>query len=128
MDHDIISTQDHIKRSEETHGKWTLPEDAAKIQLESDPICSSSGCEKSKIGAKKMHPMNYFVPNFGADRTISGVADTHESLDWGEKALDHKWFDAKRNKPKDPISYVDSEPLDPEMIAPLSNLEEQQNV
>lgn len=130
MDQDIIATQDHIKNAEATHGKWDLPKpkDDAAVQIQSDPICSSAGCEYSKIKPKKMHPMNYFVPNFGGDRSLSGVLDTHESLEWSEKALDHKWLDAKKGKPKDPIIYDDSKPLDPEMITSLSNLKEQQNV
>jgi hypothetical protein len=37
------------------------------IQLNSDPICPSSGCEERKI---KERPMNYFVPNFGVDSDI----------------------------------------------------------
>jgi len=65
--------------------------------------------------------MNYFVPNFGQDH---GINESFNSLDWAEKALDHKWLDAKKSKPKDPIIYDDSRPLDPDMITSLNNLKE----
>ena len=42
-------------------GDWGL------VQLNSDPICPSSGCEERTI---KGRPMNYFVPNFGTDSDI----------------------------------------------------------
>lgn len=51
---------------------WDIsaPEEEAALQLESDPICSSAGCEKRK---SKKHPMDYFVPNFGRDTDILNV-------------------------------------------------------
>lgn len=47
--------------------------------------------------------MNYFVPNFGKDHDIKR---THESLEWAEKDLKHKWVfkgypDKKKDHPKD---------------------------
>jgi len=119
QDKDIIDTQDHIKQTEkklntkfepkqDDNGNWIVPEAAnnksysykSLVQLESDPICSSAGCNynSEKPGA---HPMNYFVPNFGADR--EHVVDTHGSLLWAEKALNHKWDPVlKKDLPKGP--------------------------
>jgi hypothetical protein len=54
----------------------------------------------STIKPAKSHPMNYFVPNFGADHDIN---HNHASLDWAEKSLNHVWKDAKKGKPRDII-------------------------
>lgn len=90
LDGDVVGTQESISHVEKTSGKkwnpvqdengeWIVPEPfsnksynykkSALLQLDSqsDPICSSAGCEKSKIKAKNEHPMNYFVPDFGKD-------------------------------------------------------------
>jgi hypothetical protein len=41
------------------------------VQLQSDPICSSSGCTQYKHDEQKpSYPMDYFVPNFGVDHHI----------------------------------------------------------
>jgi hypothetical protein len=44
------------------------------VELNSDPICSSSGCDQYKHPDSKDETwdMNYPVPNFGMDRDISG--------------------------------------------------------
>lgn len=112
MDKDIVDTQKHIDDAEKKHGKWKIDLKGALVQLESDPICSSAGCEKSPIKPKNSHPMDYFVPNFGQDHD---VLHNFNSLDWAEKSLDHKWLNAKKGKPKDPIIYDDSRPLDTEI-------------
>jgi hypothetical protein len=46
----------------------------AEINLESDPICSSSGCDQYKHPKSKevKYDMDYPVPNFGMDRDIQG--------------------------------------------------------
>lgn len=71
------------------------------VQLESDPICSSAGCEKSPIKPKNTHPMDYFVPNFGRDHVIE---QNHASLDWAENNLKHKW-DYKKGEKGPPKDY-----------------------
>lgn len=40
------------------------------IKQKSDPICSSAGCETyiGTFAKKPKYPMDYFVPNLGADR------------------------------------------------------------
>jgi len=57
-------------------------------EAESDPICSSAGCNYASEKGPKTHPMNYFVPNFGRDRDIIG---TDLSLAWAEKNVGHRW-------------------------------------
>jgi hypothetical protein len=100
LDGDVIGTEASIAHVEKTTGKkwtpvqdengeWIVPEPInnksykykSLVQLESDPICSSAGCEFSKVKPKNTHPMNYFVPNFGADQTVSGVTQTGESIE-----------------------------------------------
>lgn len=60
-----------------------------KVETESDPICSSAGCNYASEKGTKTHPMNYFVPNFGQDH--ENVVTTDNSLAWAEKNLKHKW-------------------------------------
>jgi len=85
------------------------------IKTESDPICSSAGCGYASEKGKKTHPMNYFVPNFGQDNLIKR---THESLDWAENKLRHRWVYTKPKEDKDAKDYkvpnfgVDQDVLD----------------
>ena len=45
------------------------------MQMGSDPICGSGGCQKTKhdLGKEKPYPMNYEVPDFGADPDIANT-------------------------------------------------------
>jgi hypothetical protein len=125
LDGDVVGTQASIAHVEKTSGKkwnpvqdengeWIVPEpfdnksykykSLLQLDSQSDPICSSAGCEKSKIKPKNVHPMNYFVPNFGADQTASGITHTNESLGWAEKNLGHKWNYVKPGKGP-PLDY-----------------------
>jgi hypothetical protein len=70
----------------------------ADLKTASDPICPSSGCGYASEKGKSTHPMNYFVPQFGADH---GVSQTHESLDWAENKLRHRWVFEHKDKKKD---------------------------
>jgi len=57
------------------------------MHLESDPICSSAGCDQYKHKKKpRGYDINYFVPNFGVDTDISA---SHASLGLAEGALAH---------------------------------------
>lgn len=67
--------------------------------IKSDPICSSAGCNYASEKGPKTHPMDYFVPNFGKDHQIK---QTHESLDWAENSLRHRWVYVKPDPKKDP--------------------------
>ena len=51
---------------------------AVKVQLESDPICSSAGCTQYKTKKTPLgYDLDYFVPNFGVDKDI---LDTQKSI------------------------------------------------
>ena len=54
-------------------GLWKVGKpDQQFVQLESDPICASSGCSQYKHPDSKeaKYPMDYGVPHFGMDRDI----------------------------------------------------------
>jgi hypothetical protein len=126
LDGDVVGTAASIAHVEKTSGKkwnpvqdengeWIVPEpinnksykykSLLQLDSQSDPICSSAGCDYSKVKPKNMHPMNYFVPNFGADQTVSGITQTKDSLDWSENALGHKWNYVKPGKGH-PVDYA----------------------
>ena len=76
MDHDIQDSITHLNAMEKKYGKWDLPKDEdvqldSSINVEREPLLSWKPKEK------KTHPMNYFVPNFGADHEII-ASKTHE--------------------------------------------------
>jgi hypothetical protein len=106
--------------------KGPKPPSTSNIQLdaESDPICSSAGCEQYKQpeGPPK-HPMDYFVPNFGVDHHIK---ESESSEKWASKEIGHTWVWVKEEK-KDPVEYK-IEPLDVDMKASLSNLRMEENI
>jgi hypothetical protein len=60
----------------------------ADIHLDSDPICNSAGCTQYKHPDPKTDnwPINYGVPNFGMDRTIS---DGVENMKVAEGIVGH---------------------------------------
>jgi len=147
LDEDIVGTQSNIAHQEKLHGPWTPKQDdngvwivpaaadnksysyldASNVQLdaESDPICSSAGCNHASEKGPAGHPMNYFVPHFGRDQHVN---ESFSSLDWAEKQLNHKWVVGPKQKPKDPILYIDANPLDHEMQASLKHLKEQEAI
>ena len=68
--------------------------------MQSDPICSSAGCTQYKHPKKKLHPMNYPVPNFGRDGDIN---DSFHSLEIAEAQRQHHWdFQFKKPPPVNP--------------------------
>ena len=142
QDQDIKDTLSIVKKMEAKYGAWNPVQDdngvwivptaasnksynykaAQMVQLdaESDPICNSAGCPEPK--KKKSHPVDYFVPNFGADHEI---AANDGSLNWAEKYLKHHWIPAEKPKPEDPIMYAGKDtPLDGDMVASLKHLEQ----
>jgi len=61
------------------------------MQLNSDPICSSAGCDQYKHETKdRGYDINYPVPNFGMDRDIHGGL---ENVKVAEKIVGHKLSD-----------------------------------
>merc|ERR1719223_1150947 len=125
VDEDVKMTQAHIAEQEkklkhawkpvkDENGMYVVPEanknssytyksllqTDADIKLESDPICSTAGCNYAKDKGKTPYPMDYFVPNFGRDKDINV---NFNSLDWAEKNVGHKWVvDFKAMKAKGP--------------------------
>lgn len=63
-----------------------------KLSIESIPACTSIECLTESAGDASgkppKHPKDYFVPNFGMDRTIAGG---FENLDVAEKLVGHRW-------------------------------------
>jgi len=115
LDSDIQHSIGHMETLEKAKGVWKLPELAA-VQLSSDPICSSSGCPKTKLKEKDPYPMNYPVPNFGVDRDIM---DTYNSVNLAEKQLDHEWnftFAKDYKNPAAKTMYNFDPNLDPDMV------------
>jgi len=87
------------------------------LELKSDPICDSSGCNQYKFpkDTSDDHPVDYPVPNFGRDHDI---ISTFNSLDVAEAMKQHHWdFDPDAvEKPEAPTEY-DLEPkLDDDII------------
>ena len=104
VDQDILDAQKNIKDQEarlkhkwtpvqDDNGVWGVPTAAdnksytyaavqldSDIALDSDPICSSAGCDQYKHKKKKLgYPINYPVPNFGRDHDLD---NTDSSLSW----------------------------------------------
>jgi len=134
QDSDIAATQASIATEEkrqnvkwvpeqDDNGVWMVPEAAnnksysykSLVQLESDPICPSSGCTHPKRADAATHPMDYFVPNFGRDENVN---HTWNSLDWAEKNLKHKF---------DPVLKGDA-PDGPPMNYPVPNFGQDEDV
>jgi len=71
---------------------YEVPGTQNLLQVKSDPICSSAGCEQylhPKPGNGTDWPKNYPVPNFGADR--NQVMNTFDSLAAAEDIVGKKW-------------------------------------
>jgi hypothetical protein len=111
MDHDIVGTHESIKSTEKTMGKsWTPTQDengnwdvpsaannksyryagASLAQVQSDPICSSAGCEaharKQKGGDKIVQYPDPEVQGLEAD-----IIHSHASEKQAQKTLGHVW-------------------------------------
>lgn len=89
------------------------------MQLSSDPICSSSGCDQYKFPEPpKDYPKDYPVPNLGQDREIADSLN-HEKM--ASKMVGHDWefkteasFEKWRNPAKD-TKYNFNPHLDPDV-------------
>jgi hypothetical protein len=143
IDEDIKITQKNIAASEKSKGhKWNPVKDGngvwlvpglvqteSDIKIESDPICSSAGCNYASEKGTKTHPMNYFVPNFGRDREINHSFD---SLDWAESKLNHKWVPPTKSQVKagqHPMDYfVPNFGVDDDIKMTQANVAEQEKV
>ena len=96
------------------------------VQLDSDPICSSAGCNQYKQKKTPLgYDLDYFVPNFGVDTDIT---NTHKSILNAELTHGHKLiFGTKEsrakyhNKAKD-VDYNFAPELDEDIVTSKSNL------
>ena len=87
MDHKWeFHPDDHFQ--EPPYNTPSLTQLNAEVKLEDDPICSSAGCVQYLHPKPKGNPMDYFVPNFGADNLIN---DATASLKWAENSTGHAW-------------------------------------
>lgn len=89
------------------------------MRLDSDPVCSSAGCNQYLHMKKKSHDVDYFVPDYGYDHDLK---HNDASLEWAENKLGRKWNWAKEPKADDIPAYIDNNPLDADMKTSLSNL------
>ena len=119
LDHQIVDSQNNLKNAEQQFGRSY----GSLIQLESDPICSSAGCDQylhPKPDSSKDWPKDYGVPNFGMDRTTAGDL---EDIPVAEAIVGHKWtsmgtdFNKEKfkNRAKD-VDYNFAPQLDGDMI------------
>ena len=102
MDHDIADSLTHTSQAESKLGHWNpanLAMTRSEINLESDPICSSSGCDQYKFPKKDLgYELDYPVPNLGQDRDIKA---NFNSLKKAEAIVHHNWvFGTKESKDK----------------------------
>ena len=90
MDHDIISTQAHIEQQEKKHGLWTPKmKDEKKLQLNSDPICSSVGCPDSKNLHHDGTPVVNYPVNDNAELDEDMIA-AQSNIKKTQKRMGHK--------------------------------------
>jgi hypothetical protein len=138
LDADVRTTQKNMGDAEMSLGhKWALAdfvqtglESGAETHLESDPICDSSGCNQYKHKKKERgYKINYFVPNFGADRDIN---DDFESLKKAEEIVGHEFqigtaaSKAKWKNPAKDVDYNFAPQLDPDVVSTQKNLADAQ--
>jgi len=95
---------------------WTF----LQTDVESDPICSSAGCNQYKHPKKDDgYDKDYPVVNLGVDREI---IDHNENLPVAEKIVGHHWVWDDSDRPKK-IKYDYSPKLEGEMIDAAKNLD-----
>ena len=90
LDGDVITTNKNLADSESNLGHhWALAVQlGSDVQANSDPICSSAGCDQYKHKKKERgYKINYPVPNFGVD---SDINESHASLELAEGMKSHK--------------------------------------
>jgi hypothetical protein len=118
-----------------SEGAWPSDKLPVLVQtdsnLDSDPICSSAGCDQYKHKKKpRGYDINYPVPNFGVDHDI---IDNHHSLEISEGALGHKLemgtdaSKAKWHNPAKDTDYNFRPKLDGDMISTAKHLGDAEN-
>jgi len=85
LDKDMRNTAGSIEQIEDRENHKFEPWNF--VQTESDPVCSSAGCDQYKHKKKaRGYDIDYPVPNLGVDRDIEGA---HEDLAVAEKMIGH---------------------------------------
>lgn len=90
LDHDVKVSLGNTANAEKKLGPWNEynMQSGVDVHLESDPICSSAGCDQYKHKKKERgYKINYPVPNFGRD---TDMIDTDASLEIAEGIKQHK--------------------------------------
>ena len=95
------------------------------MQVQSDPICSSAGCDQYKHPAPAAEPpRDYPVPDFGADPDIAGTIENERV---SSKIVGHQWkfktpesWEKYRNKAKD-TDYNFAPELDEDTRTTIAN-------
>jgi hypothetical protein len=120
LDDDMRATIRHTNQAEDDLDiKWDF--DASDVQIQSDPICSSAGCDQYKHPKIKDHPKDYFVPNFGRDVDVIG---TEGSIQHAETQIGKKWDFTFQKPPVNPAAktmYNFAPELEGDMKASLKN-------
>ena len=100
---------------------WTF----VQTEVESDPICSSAGCNQYKHPKKDPgYDMDYAVANWGA--YDQDIAQHNENLPIAEKIVGHHWDFVLQKPPLNPAKktkYDYSPALEGDMIDAKKNLE-----
>lgn len=117
LDSQIIDSQKDLANAE-----VSLDHKYELVQLNSDPICSSAGCDQYKHPEKKDDwDRNYPVAHFGMDRNIQ---DGLVNIEIAEKIVGHHWAGIDKDKWANPAKKVDynfDPKLDGDMIDAISN-------
>jgi hypothetical protein len=133
MDPEIATSISNLNAMEAKYGKWTLPPPTDDVQIESDvsvetdansdPICSSAGCDQYKHKHKKLpYPVDYPVPNNGVDHDILA---NDNSLKVAEGIVGKKWDFKLQKPPVNPAKktiYDGAPKLDGDIVDSRTNL------
>jgi len=116
LDGEIITTDKNLADAQTRLGhKWVI-EDVSdykpnyvqideQADAESDPICSSAGCDQYKHPKRDLgYKQDYFVPNFGRDHDIN---DGFDNLKVAEGVNDHTWNWIEDKKKTKEVRYND---------------------
>lgn len=126
LDEDMATSVQSMQFAEGLmHPMDSVANGSSLLQLESDPICASSGCNQYKHAEpEKGHPIDYKVPDFGQDADIA-TSLANEAL--ASKMINHKWgmgtkkhFEEYRNKAKD-TNYNFEPKLDRDVVNTLKH-------
>jgi len=129
LEGDMISTLKNLDDSQKKlNHKWVIDDLqlSSDIKVDSDPICSSSGCDQYKHKKKERgYKINYPVPNFGVDTDILANHASLElaegmkqhKLEMGTEASKEKWHNVAKD-----VDYNFAPKLDGDVITTNKNL------